>query len=568
MQDDKDSTFQFDHPLTRREFLERAAVLGVAASSLPGLLAACGNTSSPSSAVSPTALGSSVWNGQQVTQPYGLSDQGTPRSGGWLTWAWIYEPIPQFDPQLPTNGSVGDIDSFLWVYDQLTNIKPGTLVNEPGLAESWEITNGGLTYTFILRDAEFSNGDKVTASDVKFSLDRFANPAINSQYGFLNAIESTKVLDPKTVRVNLQYIQPMFLDVVGHGAASIVPERIVTKLGKKFGQNPIGSGAFTLKSKTPGQSISFARNPNYWKTGKPYLDGFTLNYVPDGNARMLQVTSGQAQVGYSVPYALLDEYKSRSGTRLQMEPFTNVAFALPNYRSKPFQDKFVRLALNYATPREVINKTVFKNSARLANSAIGELQYWDPSIPAFPYDLSKAKSMLAQSSVPSGFSTTMLIVGTDPDSVTIASILQSSWNSIGVKVHILNVDLNTMFARVFNFANPNFEMCLFPPDYSSSDVGADDEIAAFQFTPLNVKFGGYYYVDPKAAALVRKATGTLDQKVRQQTFAELQYYGLMVDPPIVPLAFGPARTLVSDKVRGLRTLLNNSWRLEETWLSA
>lgn len=557
---------QRGHTMTRRELLERAALLGIGVSALPAFLEACGSSGSPAPAHSGTAT--QAWNGQQVTEPLGLSAQGSPRLGGELTWAWIYEPIAQLDPQLPTNASVGDIDSFLWVYDQLTNIKPGTLTNEPGLAESWEVLDGGLTYIFTLRDAEFSNGAKVTARDVKFSLDRFANPKINSQYAFLNAIKSTEVLNPKTVRVNLSFVQAMFPAVAGHGAASIVPEKLVTSLGTSFGQHPVGSGAFKLKSKIAGQSISFERNPNYWKTGQPYLDGFTLNYVPDGNARMLQVTSGQAQVGYSVPYALLDQYKSHSGTRLQMEPYTNVIFAAPNIRVKPFNDRNVRLALNYATPRQSINNAVFKGAPRLANNAIGELQYWDPSVPVFPYDVKKAKAALAKSSVPSGFKTTLLIVGTDSDSVAVSTILQSAWNEIGVKLAIQDVDLNTMFSRFFSMTNPNFDIVLWQPDYSSSDVGPDDELAAFFYDPLSVKFGGYFYNDPVATAMVLRATRTLDVSVRKSTFEQLQSYCLYVDPPIIPIAFGPARTLVSDKVEGLTTLLNNSWRLENTWLSA
>ena len=145
------------------------------------------------------------------------------------------------DPQLPTTGDPGDLRAILSIYDQLTNIKPGALTNEPGLAESWAIGKKGLEYTFAIRDAEFSNGDKVTANDVKFSLERFANPKINGQYTFLNAIDKVEALNSKTVRVTLKYVQAMFLQVLGHATASIVPQRVVKKLGKEFGQHPVGS---------------------------------------------------------------------------------------------------------------------------------------------------------------------------------------------------------------------------------------------------------------------------------------------------------------------------------------
>lgn len=552
---------------SRREVLKKAAALGVAAAGLPALAHRELPVERSRNAASPRTS-PRLWNGQQVTQPIGLSFEGTPKHGGDLQWAWIYEPVAQMDPQLPTTGDPGDLQAILSIYDQLTNIKPGTLTNEPGLAESWEIAGNGLEYIFTIRDAEFSNGDKVTANDVKFSLERFANPNINGQYTFLNAIDKVEALNAKTVRVTLQYVQAMFLQVMGQATSSIVPQRVVEKLGKDFGQHPVGSGAFMFESKTPGQTITFKRNPNYWKSPKPYVDSVTFNYVPDDDARMLQVTSHLADVGYSVPYALLDQYRDVPGTRLQLEPYTNFICAIPNMRQKPLDERAVRLALNYATPRDAIIKTVFKNSARIANSVIGELQYWDPNIKPVPYDISKAKSYLAQSSVPNGFTTSLLILGTDTDSVSVATILQGAWSQIGIKLEIVDVDLNTMLSRVYSTTNPDYDIVFFYPDYASSDVGDSDELALFNYEPLSVNFGGLFYSDPHATALVNQATHSINPKLRQKDFVALQQYCLTVDPPEIPIAFGPARTLVNSKVQGLEILLNASWRLENVWINS
>jgi peptide/nickel transport system substrate-binding protein len=243
-----------------------------------------------------------------------------------------------------------------------------------------------------------------------------------------------------------------------------------------------------------------------------------------------------------------------------------VIYAAPNIRVKPLNETNVRLALNYATPRSQIIDAVFKNAPRIANSVIGQLQYWDPQIPPIPYDLDKAKNYLAQSSVPHGFTTSLLIVGTDADSVLVASILQKSWGEIGIKLNIVDVDLNTMFARFFSTTNPDYDICFFQPDYSSSDVGDSDELAQFFYEPLTVNFGGYFYSDAHAAALTNQAIHTLNTSVRQQDFVALQQYCLTVDPPIIPIAFGPARTLCQSSVHGLQTLLNNSWRLEDVWI--
>ena len=555
------------HVTSRRDVLKGAAAFGAAAVGLPVVKRLGAHAARPTASTGadqpPT-----LWNGQQVTQPIGLSSQGTPRHGGDLTWAWIFTPIAQMDPQMPTTGDNGDLGTLLWIYDQLSNIKPGTLTNEAGLAESWEVARGGLEYTFYIRDAEFSNGDKVLASDVKYTLERFANPKINSQYAFLSAIDKVEALNSNTVRVTLQYVQAMFPQVVGHGTSGIVPQRVVEKLGKDFAQHPIGSGPFIFESKTPGQQITLKRNPNYWKTGKPYIDSATFTYVPDDNARMLQVTRGLADIGFNVPYALLEAYRDVAGTRLQIEPYTNVILAVPNVRRPPLDEKNVRLALNWATPRPQINKAVFKNAPRIANSPIGQLRYWDPTVPDIGYDLSKAKSYLAKSSVPKGFTTSLLIVGSDADSVSVATILQAAWAEIGISLKIEDVDLDTMFARFYSTTNPDYDINFFPPTYSSTDVGDDDEMALFFYEPLSVNFGGYFYSDPHATALVNQATHTLDIPLRRRNFAELQRYCLFDNPPIIPFGFGPDAMLVNSKVQGLRTLLNQSWRLENVWLNA
>ena len=175
-------------------------------------------------------------------------------------------------------------------------------------------------------------------------------------------------------------------------------------------------------------------------------------------------------------------------------------------RQKPFDERAVRLALNYATPRDAIIKSVFKNAPRIANSVIGELQYWDPSIRPIPYDIGRAKSYLAQSSVPHGFTTSLLILGTDTDSVAVATILQGAWSQLGINLKIVDVDLNTMLSRVYSTTNPDYDIVFFYPDYASSDIGDSDELALFNYEPLDLDFGGLFYSDPHATKLVNQAT--------------------------------------------------------------
>ena len=148
-----------------------------------------------------------------------------------------------------------------------------------------------------------------------------------------------------------------------------------------------------------------------------------------------------------------------------------------------------------------------------------------------------------------------------------ATILQAAWLEIGIKLRIEDVDLDTMFSRFYSTTNPDFDINFFPPTYSSTDVGDDDEMALFFYEPLSVNSVGYFYNNTHADQLVNQATHTLDTTVRDATSraAALLPY---TDPPIIPFGFGPNAMLVNEPRAGARTLLNQSWRLEEVWLNS
>ncbi len=539
--------------LDRRELMKRAAALGVGGSALATLLAACGSNSQPAASAA------------SALKATGLSAVGTPQHGGTLRYGWNYQPIASFDP-VTAGGIIGDFDSMVAVFDQLLNTKAGTFDLQPGLAESWEVSKDGSQYTLSLRDVEFSNGAKVTAQDVKFSLERWANPKLNGGYGFLSSdVAAVRVLDPRTVRITLKDRNGGFLDYLTHPTTSIVPQAVFERLGAaKFGQQPIGSGPFVLKKKLAGQSIEFARNSNYYKSGQPYLDGIVFNYVPDDNTRILQLSTNQIDAASPIPYSQLTRARSISGTRLQIEPATYFFDLVVNGQKAPYTDKNVRIALNYATPRQAIVKSVFQGAAQVANGMLPVTRDWSDKVKPCPYDLELAKKHLAMSSVPNGFSAELIYVGTDTDSRQIAVILQDSWSKIGVKVSLRSLDVASLFTQFGAF---NYDIALTPPDSATSDFADDQEIANLAYAPQEGHFPGLAYNDAKAAALYNQAKGTTDPALRRKLFQRLQQYGMYGDPPWIAVAYPTFRTLVRDRVQGLRIIFNGYWRLENVWLS-
>ena len=195
-----------------------------------------------------------------------------------ITVAMQLEP-PHLDP---TSAAAGAIDSVTYanIFEGLTRFaSDGSII--PGLAESWEITDDGLEYTFKLHDGvTFHDGTAMDGEDVKFSLDRArAEDSVNAQKALFEGIESVEVIDPLTVKITLKEPNGNFLFNLAWGDAVIVsPESI-----ENIKTMPIGTGAFKFVSWTQGDKIDIERNPDYWGT-PAVLDSATFKFISDPTA--------------------------------------------------------------------------------------------------------------------------------------------------------------------------------------------------------------------------------------------------------------------------------------------
>ena len=294
----------------RSSSVARTAVLAMVVAALGVFLSACGG-------------GSDSTSGDEGT---GGESAGTPVKGGVLKFARSQDVDVGLNPiNAPSNGSIFVIQQ---IFDQLVEIADGNEV-VPGLATKWESSPDGLTWTFHLRDAKFSNGEPVTGEDVKFSIEQFADPEINVNYSTLGeSIKGVTVVDPKTVEVNLKHVDASFLDNISMFAAAILPKKEYEKVGEKdFSNNPVGTGPFKLKEYVRGQKTVLERNPMYWRSGQPYLDGIIFEYVPDANTRVLKIRSDEAEVADAIPYNQVASLEGTEGVEVQVSKAAELAVA-------------------------------------------------------------------------------------------------------------------------------------------------------------------------------------------------------------------------------------------------
>jgi len=491
------------------------------------------------------------------------AQDATPVKGGALVMARDAEPLTLNPIGASDNGSIFMI---VQIFDTLVETQDAP-VPQPALAKSWTVSDDSKTWTFALREnVKFSNGDSLTCDDVKFSIDRFADPKINTSYGgFGAAIDATECTDPSTFVIRLKNAQGAFLDYLSTFIPSIIPKAVYEKMGDKaFSEMPVGSGPFMVKEWVRGQRLVLERNPHYWKDGQPYLDQIVIDYVPDENTRMLRVESGEAQIATEVPYSQLERIEALDHVGVQIEDVMAWDAVWFNSRKPPFNDPNVIRALNYATPKEAMLAALMHGAGEVANHVIAKVKYLDPGVKPYPYDLEKAKEALAKSSVPNGFTFSCLIVAGDQFELQQAQILQSEWAKIGVKMEVQAVDVGTIWTR---WGSGDESCFTFTGSGLSSDALSDDNLAVV-FFDFNGGIESFWtgWNNQKAIDLVKAAGSTIDEEKRKAAFHELQRL-VMDEFPAVPLFFIKARTAVSDKVKGFKTLPVKWWNLEDVWMA-
>ena len=462
----------------------RTAALGAAGLAL---LAACGGGSGGSGGGAAADL-----SRDEATS---AACQAAPVRGGSLVYARQNE-TQGLDPLNATNGN-GDIFADELLYNGLVRSDPnGSEELQPALASSWTVSPDGRTYTFTLREGvKFSNGQPLTAEDVKFSLDRFGDPETNQllanvAFGY----GSSQVLDPSTVQVNLTEPVAAFLYNISIFPAFILPKDLVTAQGDAFYQKPVGTGPFMVQEFAPGSHVTFVRNPNYWESGKPYLDEVRFNFATDSNSRLLALQGGQAQIADGVLFSQIDKVQSSDDLTLQNVRVPLFLGLWLNHQRGPLADLDVRKAMQLALDRELINSSIFRGTGTIPNSVLMPLKYDAPTsqVKPYAYDLEAAKAAMAASGFPQGFSTTLQYAAGYDYYKQLALLLQNAYAAIGIKVELVEEPAATATSR---WAESDYDL-VFPFSQFTSDVVVPDEYAQF--------LAG----DPAAACRASTATGT------------------------------------------------------------
>ncbi len=453
------------------------------------------------------------------------------------------------------------------VYDPLVWLAPdGQFV--PGLAQRWEISADGKTYTFHLRkDVRFHDGTPLNADAVCFNLQRIVNPATKSAkaIGLLGPFEGCQSVDEYTAQVLLKTPYAPFLSAVSQAYVAIASPTAVKRWGDEYQFHQVGTGPFMFQEYVPNDHLSLKRNPNYrWAPdffahqGPAYLEQVEFRFFVDPATRAPALESGAVQVMGEIPPV--------DAARLEQDPkFTVLKVPVPgqplqmylNVTKPPLDDVRVRQALIYATDRQAIVDTVFMGYSPIAYGPLCRSTWgYDSSVERlYPFDLDKAQELLEQAGwrdtdgdgvrdkdgQPLALEMVLMSWGFVPE---VGQMLQQQYLQLGAQ---LKTQLLAYPAALQVASEGNHH--LIPFTFSGSDPG----ILRSAFHSANAD-GGFNWSkirDPQLDAWLDQGQQSLDTEERATIYGQIQR-SIMEQALIIPIRDYVNLNGVSARVQGLR----------------
>jgi peptide/nickel transport system substrate-binding protein len=500
----------------------------------------------------------------------------TPRPGGTAIAVLGADPVV-LNPDISVG--VPDIFAGCAIYDALVRFGEGFKI-VPGLAKSWEIAPDGLSYTFHLETASFSDGKPITSDDVKFTL-----LEVSSKFGAKfstpgKAIKDIETPDPSTVVIHLSRpFGPFLFSLACEQNAGILPAHVFrgTDVMKNPASTttPVGSGPFTVGEWVRGDHLTLVKNPNYWRKGQPYLDRLVIKTMPDSSARILALQAGEIDFidEYYFPLSSYKLFAADPRFEVRDVSYPSDDLMMFNTRNAPYDKKEVRQALLIALDRNYIHKNVFYDTGSVAHGPIDTRIPWayNPAVDyekMYAYDPARAAKLLDDVGLKPGadgvrFQLRLIFDAGRPEYTPWAQAVQRYWQAIGVKVVLEGAERPIVLKRVFS--DYDFDVALQnyttsgDPALGISRIYATESIK--QGTTFNNASG---YSNPEVDDLFAKGRDAPTEAERAKLYFKVQEI-LARDLPTLTIHQQAEIDVASAKLRGMWHGANYMW-WDDAWL--
>lgn len=374
-----------------------------------------------------------------------IAQDAEPQTGGTLRAAWQarWESLdPHFASSEASFQVLNNVLETLTFFDDDMNVVPW-------LAESWERSEDGLTWTFALREGvTFSNGRAMTAEDVKWSFERLIDPAIGSGNAWRIGGADTviEVVDDTTVAITTATpIANLPSSLAANKSTAVMASESVEEDGTV--NVPIGTGPFVIAEVEGTTRLLLEARDDYWQEGLPYLDAVEIIPITDDTARDLALQGGEVDWIFTISPQNLETLQADEAVIVDTAPRLAYDYFGLNLNREPFDDVRVRQAIAYAIDREVICQFAFFGLCEPVHGPTGSGTPW--YFPYAPYDrdLDKARELLGEAGVGDGFTMQMMTAIGFDETLRGAQVVQQQLAEVGIEVEIEDIEFSEWLER-------------------------------------------------------------------------------------------------------------------------
>ncbi|HWL62114.1 MAG TPA: peptide ABC transporter substrate-binding protein [Steroidobacteraceae bacterium] len=481
------------------------------------------------------------------------------------------------DPHLTTGVPESRIQEAL--LEGLVAKNPETLVPEPAVAESWEVSEDGRTYRFHIRStARWSDGEPVTAEDFHWTWKRALDPGMGNEYSYMlfplkNAENyltgkvgsfdevGVRVIDTHTLEVELNEPTPYFVQLLSHHSYFPLPRHVIEKFGKATDRftpwtrpgNMVGNGAFRLVEWKLNKYVSVEKNPLYWDAEHVRLNGVVFYPTENIVTEERMFRSGQLHYTNDTPVDKIPQYRDQHPEQIRLDLYLGTYFYELNVRKPGLDDPRVRRALAMTVDRKTLVDTVLKgvNVPAYALTPPGTLGYQPPKL--FDFDPEGARKLLAEAGYPDGkgLPTLEILYNTHEGHRKIAVALQQMWKKhLGIDVTMVNQEW-----KVYLDSRRTGDYTIARASWIGDYVDPDTFLGMFIKDGGNNRTG---WSNPEYDDLIlRRIPAMKTQEERFAGFLRAETI-LMEEMPILPIYTYSTKHLIDPAVKGMpRNILDH-----------
>lgn len=458
------------------------------------------------------------------------------------------------------------------IFDRLVDVEVGTDGNSkivPSLAESWDISDDGLEYTFHLRQGvKFHNGNDFTAEDVTYTFHRMltVEGGVNTEFidqikgadellaGETDTLEGVEVVDDYTIKVTLKEPFAGFLASISSPGVSIYDSEATEAAGDQFGMDPavtVGTGPFEFSSWSFNNQLVLTRNEDYWK-GASGLPGVVIKIIPDTETQSMMFESGELDI-LDLDYAAdsADRFTETYPDQIVQGPRVGIVYFTMNFNKEPFQDVRVRKAVQMSIDRQAILDALYGGRGQVEQGIFPHgLIGFNPDQEEIKYDPEAAKALLAEAGYADGFDMEIAADSSASDTMTMAlEIVSDQLAEVGIRAEIKNYDESTWLET-----RKSGELGSFMSTWSADYNDPDNFIYTFFGNEEKTRIRSINYPDTEVMERVAKARTLVNEDERLAEYKALEEKLIHEDAAWVPMFSRLHLFAVSKRVQGFAPL--------------